>query len=141
MIIPALSVKQPWANLIAERKKTIETRLWATGYRGPLLICSSLMPRDQGPAGYALCVAMLKRIDRMRPEDWELARCAEYERALGWWFGKIWPLYQFRVKGQRGLFTVPVPAAAFPDPHDGDEVMAALEWATRHDLLKYIRGL
>lgn len=37
----ALSVKQPWAALIANGRKTIETRRWATNYRGPLLICSS----------------------------------------------------------------------------------------------------
>lgn len=37
----ALSVKQPWAALIANGRKTIETRKWATNYRGPLLICSS----------------------------------------------------------------------------------------------------
>ncbi len=140
MILPALSVKQPWASLIAQKSKPIETRLWATGYRGPLLICSSLMPRDQGPAGYALCVAMLKKIEPMRAADWALARCAQYGRALGWRFGKIWPLYEFRARGQRGLFTVPVPLEAFPDPHEADEVMQALEWSTRHGLLKYVKG-
>lgn len=38
----ALSVKQPYADLIACGRKTIETRTWKTNYRGPLLICSSL---------------------------------------------------------------------------------------------------
>jgi hypothetical protein len=32
----ALSVKQPWANMIASGKKTIETRKWPTDYRGVL---------------------------------------------------------------------------------------------------------
>ncbi len=41
----ALSAKQPWANLIAAGEKTIETRTWATRYRGPLLIVSSRRPR------------------------------------------------------------------------------------------------
>lgn len=40
----ALSVKQPWAELIASGVKTIETRTWYTSYRGPLLICSSKRP-------------------------------------------------------------------------------------------------
>jgi hypothetical protein len=34
----ALSVIQPWATLIAIGAKRVETRSWATGYRGPLAI-------------------------------------------------------------------------------------------------------
>lgn len=34
----ALSLWQPWASAIALGSKRIETRSWATGYRGPLLI-------------------------------------------------------------------------------------------------------
>ena len=34
----ALTLHQPWASLIALRVKMIETRDWATGYRGPLAI-------------------------------------------------------------------------------------------------------
>jgi len=34
----ALSLWQPWASAIAVRAKRIETRSWATKYRGPLLI-------------------------------------------------------------------------------------------------------
>lgn len=34
----ALTIRQPWASLIAAGVKTIETRSWTTGYRGPLLI-------------------------------------------------------------------------------------------------------
>lgn len=33
-----LSVRQPWANLIAMGIKSIETRSWPTKYRGPLAI-------------------------------------------------------------------------------------------------------
>ncbi|WP_300297652.1 ASCH domain-containing protein [Anaerosolibacter sp.] len=36
-----LSIIQPWATLIATGEKRIETRSWATKYRGPLLIHSS----------------------------------------------------------------------------------------------------
>jgi len=36
--VKALSLWQPWASLIALGVKTIETRSWATWYRGPLLI-------------------------------------------------------------------------------------------------------
>lgn len=34
----ALTIWQPWASLIATGAKRIETRGWATGYRGPLAI-------------------------------------------------------------------------------------------------------
>lgn len=37
----ALSIRQPWAGLIALGIKTIELRSWSTSYRGPLLICAS----------------------------------------------------------------------------------------------------
>lgn len=34
----ALTLWQPWASLVALGVKTIETRSWSTGYRGPLAI-------------------------------------------------------------------------------------------------------
>ena len=49
----ALSVKQPWANMIAEGEKTIETRTWSTDYRGEILIVSARDP-DIPPAGCAV---------------------------------------------------------------------------------------
>lgn len=140
MIIPALSLKQPWASLVAQGSKTIETRVWGTRYRGPLAICSSLQPRDQGPAGYALCVMMLKSCRTMTAADEAAARCQLYDRAVAWCFGRRWPLYQFRVRGERGLFTVIVPETNFPDPQDRHEVQQALEWAQRNGYLKFVRG-
>jgi len=37
----ALSIKQPWAYLVASGHKKYETRSWATKYRGPVMIHSS----------------------------------------------------------------------------------------------------
>lgn len=37
----ALSLRQPWAWLVAAGYKTIETRTWSSKYRGPLLIHAS----------------------------------------------------------------------------------------------------
>lgn len=42
----ALTVKQPWANLLCEGVKTVEVRSWPTDYRGDLLICSSASPNN-----------------------------------------------------------------------------------------------
>lgn len=39
-----LSVKQPWAELIASGRKTLEVRSWTTSHRGPLLIAACAAP-------------------------------------------------------------------------------------------------
>lgn len=36
-----LTLTQPWASLVAEGAKRIETRSWRTAYRGPLLIMAA----------------------------------------------------------------------------------------------------
>lgn len=40
-LIKALTIRQPWASLIAIGAKQYETRSWSTGYRGPLVIHAS----------------------------------------------------------------------------------------------------
>ena len=57
-VLKALSVQQPFANLIADGSKTIEIRPRGTTHRGPLLIVSSKRP-DVPPAGCALAVVNL----------------------------------------------------------------------------------
>lgn len=43
----ALSLTQPWATLVADGHKTIETRSWATGYRGLVAIHATKgFPKD-----------------------------------------------------------------------------------------------
>lgn len=37
----ALTVRMPWATLIATGQKTVEVRSWRTAHRGDLVICSS----------------------------------------------------------------------------------------------------
>jgi ASCH domain len=37
-----LTIRQPWAHLIANGSKNIENRTWSTSYRGPVLIHASL---------------------------------------------------------------------------------------------------
>jgi len=44
----AISILQPWASLVAVGAKKIETRSWATKYRGPLAVhASARMSRKQ----------------------------------------------------------------------------------------------
>jgi hypothetical protein len=50
----ALSVKQPWAELIARCEKRIEYRSWRTSHRGDLLIVASKSPDEDGFADFDL---------------------------------------------------------------------------------------
>jgi hypothetical protein len=107
--IKALSVKQPWANLLASGKKTIETRLWPTNYRGPLLIVSSKTPKIH-PAGYALAIAELVDCRPMTKSDESAACCARYLGAYAWVMDKIRKIPIFPVRGKLGLYDVSIPA-------------------------------
>jgi ASCH domain len=110
----ALSIKQPWANLIASGKKTIETRLWDTDYRGPLLIVSSKTPRIE-PAGYALAIANLVECRRMTKRDEVAAHCEVYPNAFAWVLANVRPITPFPVRGRLGLYEVTCPQTV-----DGD---------------------
>ena len=49
----ALSLKQPWATLLAHGRKTIEIRRWPTNRRGQILIHAARIP-DPRPEAWAL---------------------------------------------------------------------------------------
>lgn len=52
--VRALTLRQPWASLVAVGAKTIETRGWSTDYRGPLLIhAAKRTPDVDGVQGLA----------------------------------------------------------------------------------------
>lgn len=101
----ALSVKQPWANMIAAGEKTIETRKWYTPYRGPLLIVSSKTPRIY-PAGFAIAVANLVDCRPMTRADQERSRCEFYAGAYSWVLADIKKIRPFAVRGYLGIFEV-----------------------------------
>lgn len=44
----ALTIKQPWASLIAHGIKDIENRTWKTNFRGRIYIHSSKQPEKEG---------------------------------------------------------------------------------------------
>jgi hypothetical protein len=109
--VKALSVKQPWANLIASGEKTIETRVWATDYRGDILIASSKQPRIE-PAGCAVAVVELTDCRPMTLSDEAAAKCPIYDDAVAWVLRNVRAIEPFPVRGQLGLFEVDVPAEA-----------------------------
>ena len=108
----AISIRQPWANLIAQGDKTIETRTWATDYRGEILIVSSRDP-DIPPAGYALAVATLVDCRPMSVLDEPAARCRKYPKAVAWVLENVRPFKRpFPVQGQLKVFEVDVSGVA-----------------------------
>ena len=101
----AISIKQPWAELIARGEKTIETRVWCTPYRGPLLIVASKRP-DVWATGCA--VALVDLVD-CRP----MTRADEGDALSERWVGtKAWVLEnprrvkQVPVSGRLGVYDV-----------------------------------
>ncbi|MBI3852035.1 MAG: ASCH domain-containing protein [Verrucomicrobia bacterium] len=107
-LVKALSVKQPWANLIASGEKTIETRTWPTDYRGELLIVSSRTPPIE-PAGCALALVKLVDCRPMERRDEMAACCPIYPNAFSWVFREIRRIKPFEVRGQLGIYEVEVP--------------------------------
>lgn len=112
MRMKALSVKQPWANMIASGKKTIETRRWATPYRGTLLIVSSRSPRIE-PAGCALAVVELVDCRPMTKADEAAAGCDVYDGAYAWVLANTRRLRPVPIKGQLGVYEAEIPDNAF----------------------------
>lgn len=87
----ALSVRQPWAQLIADGEKTVEVRSRDTRHRGPLAIHASAKP-DTGMAaeckgllfGVVVCIVdvvdsrplTLADVDpALLPDDWTRSEC------------------------------------------------------------------
>lgn len=106
----ALSVRQPWASMIATGAKTIETRTYPTGYRGDLLIVSTKKPELPGfPSGQALCIVKLVNCRPMIASDEAAARCKLYEGAYSLVFSEIRQIRPFRVRGKQGFYEVELP--------------------------------
>lgn len=98
--IPALSIRQPWAELIISGKKTIEIRSWYTEYRGLLWVHTGIkameeLEREFGRSdlfkgGYVGSVRLdaVISLDRERWEAWNarhLCPGQDYEPGLFGW--------------------------------------------------------
>lgn len=116
----ALSIKQPWASLVAAGYKTVECRTWKTNYRGPLLVCASKGDWEDlndnqktlvMPGGYALGVVELVDVRPMTKADIEKAVLPldMHESALkgyAWHVKKLYEIVPFPIKGKLNLFNV-----------------------------------
>ena len=125
MLMKALSIKQPWANMIIDGKKTVEIRNWRHPYRGRLLIHTGKKhdPVGKGmfpdenitPLGAILGHVELVAITQYRVyEQWHegyLEHLNPYDwfepNLYGWVFENPEKLDSpIRMRGETGLFVV-----------------------------------
>ena len=99
----AISIKEPWASLIRDGRKSIETRTWVTNYRGDILLCASKDPKTD-ISGNAFAVAELYDIKPMTKKDEKAAGCKIYPRAQSWFLRNIRPIIPFEIQGRLGIF-------------------------------------
>ena len=126
----ALSVRAPWAWLIATGRKRIELRTRSTSYRGPLLICASRKVSESSclvdgdvydaamaaPRGVSLCLVDL--VDcRLATADDTRDACSEPEPdEWAWVLRNPRPVEPLPVSGALGFFWVDEHGRRGPGP-------------------------
>jgi hypothetical protein len=123
----ALSIKQPWASLIAAGAKDIENRDWATKHRGMIAIhASARMSQDDMDDACGMMRGMVPKFSQAKFEQdnfplgailgiAEIADCVKQSDSP-WFVGDFGFVLQFAVKfrnpipckGALGLWDVPV---------------------------------
>lgn len=116
----AISVRQPWAWLIANGYKPVENRDWRTRYRGPILIHAA---KTVDPAGYEFVARQLPELFDLIPPPHAIEKggvvgmanltdCVDRHLSI-WFFGKYGfvmddaqTLPFFPAQGQVGLFNI-----------------------------------
>lgn len=142
MMLPALSVKQPYATMIAGGEKTIETRCWATHYRGPLVICSTAMPQGFGVTRRVLCLVFLRHCRTMTVADQAAARCEVYDKACSWVFDperRIVLKAMEPIRGSLGIFGLCLPELEFFTPEERDQARRWLDWSQENGYLRRLQ--
>lgn len=138
--IPAISLWQPWATLIALGAKKIETRSWSCRYRGPIAIHAAMYAGALGicysrdsirrvmkanrldpralPLGKIVCLAELERVDVISTELRERTTSREQEFGnfadgrYAWRFGRVVALDEpLYATGRQGLWRWQCPTA------------------------------
>jgi len=104
-IIPAISIREPWASMIASGEKTLEIRTWATGHRGKIILCASKKPCGRY-AGQAFALADLVNIRPMTPDDAKKAGGFFIDGAFAWELANIRPFRPFPITGKLGIFKI-----------------------------------
>ena len=109
MKMKAISLHQPWASMVAQGSKIIETRNWPTNHRGDLLVVSTRKPELPGfLCGYALCVVNVIDCRRMTVKDESDARCKWRNDLWAWVLSDIRRIEPFRVRGFQGIYELEI---------------------------------
>lgn len=110
----ALSLRQPWANMVAREKKTIETRTWSTKYRGTIAIHAAKSKKGYGglhpepPYGAIVALAYIYMCRPMQEDDEHEACCKLYPGAWAWHLSMIRPVEPVFCRGMMGLFEIDI---------------------------------
>ena len=137
----ALSIRQPWAELILQGRKTIELRTWRTHYRGRLAIHASQTVREEACVAHGLNPARMVRgalvgtvelVDILTLDEatWEALRDQHLSlrdfpgSMFGWQLENPQHLPQpIPMRGRMSLFNVPddlTPPPPQPSPSEGE---------------------
>ena len=107
----ALTIRQPWASLIAQGDKTIEIRSWRTHYRGPLLITASGKTDDPAqpdlPRSCTICIVDLVDCRQATDADGAGACNEPWPDDYAWILANPRPVAELPVKGKLSIWQVP----------------------------------
>ena len=98
-----LTIKEPWATMIKEGLKTIETRTWKTKYRGKIFLHASKSQKSN-ISGKIFATAEIIDCRKMNKEDEKAACCEIYPNAHSWFLDKITKIEPIKAKGKLGLW-------------------------------------
>ena len=124
-----LSIKEPFASLIKEKKKCIETRSWKTNYRGEIYIHASLskVPKERFSnedfnnlikdmefnPGHIICKCNLvdciyitkEYIENLKRENYQEYLCGHYEEGrYSWVLEDVEEIIPVKAKGRLGIW-------------------------------------
>jgi len=104
-IVKAISIKEPWATMIAQGKKTIEVRSWRTKHRGRIILCASKNPKGNF-AGHAFALANLVDVRPMKRSDKKMA--GNFFRAgwFAWVLESVQTFEPFPIRGKLSLYEI-----------------------------------
>ena len=107
MELDAISIKQPWASMIADGRKTIEARTWTTPARKGVLLCSSASPAIY-PAGFAIAVIDIVECRPFVRADEDAACIAHIPNMYAWVIANVRRINPIPAKGRLGFFRVEI---------------------------------
>lgn len=115
VFMKTIVLRQPWASLVAEGKKTIELRTWSTKHRGPLLIVAGRgvdradarrLDRYNDPAGVTLCTVDLVDVREAVARDSKHTLCDVAANEFAWVLANPRPVKRVSIVGRLGLYEV-----------------------------------